>query len=107
MSSNDKIKIRKADVGELNPIKTRLPTNKKDIKNQDDKYHLINSENKMKKISKKTIIIVTFELSFLIVTFILVFRKAMNSLLQNHKQEIEDIPATPKKNKFLNQLRIF
>ena len=54
MSSNDKIKIRKADVGELNPIKTRLPTNKKDIKNQDDKYHLINSENKMKKISKKT-----------------------------------------------------
>ena len=44
-----------------------------------------------------TKIAITLELSFIIVTFILAFRKAMNILLQNNKQEIEEIPITPKK----------
>ena len=96
MSMDDKVKVKLAEIKE-NPVKFESTTNKKKTQKQDEIYHLLNSENKNKKVSIKTKLLVTFELSFLILTFILLFRKAMKLLLQNNKKEVEDIPTTPKK----------
>jgi hypothetical protein len=70
---------------------------KKKPDKQDDIYHLINTEHKKKKLPLFTKVVITFELSFLIITFILAFRRAMIILLQNNKQEIEEVQITPKK----------
>jgi len=96
MSFARKINIKIEEIGEQNPIKLEIE-NKKKVDKQDDIYHLINSDHKKKKLTLLTKIAITLELSFIIVTFILAFRKAMNILLQNNKQEIEEIPITPKK----------
>ena len=96
MSTNDKIKVKLAEIKEK-PVKFESTAKKKKAQKHDEIYHLLNSENKKKKISIKTKLLVTFELSFLILTFILLFRKAMKLLLQNNKKEVEDIPTTPKK----------
>ena len=84
--------------GKQKSIKIEISDSKKKEIKQDEKYHLINTDIKNKEkipISSKLCII--FELSFLVITFILALRKAMNILLQNIKQEIDEIPITPKK----------
>ena len=84
--------------GKQKSIKIEISDPKKKEIKQDEKYHLINTDIKNKEkipISSKLCII--FELSFLVITFILALRKAMNILLQNIKQEIDEIPITPKK----------
>ena len=94
---NNKMKVNLAEVKEISPIKFESTTKKKKTQKQDEIYHLLNTENKKKKISIKTKILIAFEFSFLILTFILLFRKAMKILLENNKKEIDDIPTTPKK----------
>ena len=97
MSSNNKINVEIAEIKEINPIKYQISKKAKKQQKQDDIYHLINAENIKKKVSMKTKICVTCELSFLILTFILVFRKAMVFLLKKNTKEIEEMPMTPKK----------
>ena len=94
MSDLKKINVKIAKIIEQNP---RNSDKKKSSQKQDDKYHLINTENKTKKIPLKTKIIIAAEFSFLILTFILAFRKAMNYLIQKNKQEIDEVTITPKK----------
>ena len=94
MSDVKKINVKIAKIIEQNP---RNSDKKKLSQKQDDKYHLINTENKTKKIPLKTKIIIAAEFSFLILTFILAFRKAMNYLIQKNKQEIDEVTITPKK----------
>ena len=94
MSDVKKINVKIAKIIEQNP---RNSDKKKSSQKQDDKYHLINTENKTKKIPLKTKIIIAAEFSFLILTFILAFRKAMNYLIQKNKQEIDEMTITPKK----------
>lgn len=94
MSDLKKINVKIAKIIEQNP---RNSDKKKLSQKQDDKYHLINTENKTKKIPLKTKIIIAAEFSFLILTFILAFRKAMNYLIQKNKQEIDEVTITPKK----------
>ena len=94
MSDVKKINVKIAKIIEQNP---RNSDKKKLSQKQDDKYHLINTENKTKKIPLKTKIIIAAEFSFLILTFILAFRKAMNYLIQKNKQEIDEVTITPTK----------
>lgn len=97
MSLGRKIHIKISEIGEQNPIKIDIANKIKKPDKQDDIYHLINTEQKKKKLPLLTKVVITCELSFLIITFILAFRRAMIILLQNNKQEIEEVPITPKK----------
>ena len=97
MSSNNKINDKIAEIKDVNPIKFEVSTKSKKQQKQDEIYHLINADNIRKKVSLKTKICVSCELSFLILTFILVFRKAMVYLLKKNTKEIEELPMTPKK----------
>ena len=82
MSSNNINHAKISDIKDTNPIKLEVSSKDKKHQKQDEIYHLINTENNKKKLSLKTKILVTCELSFLILTFILVFRKAMVFLLK-------------------------
>ena len=97
MSSGRKIHIKISEIAEQNPVKIDGTNKQKKPDKQDDIYHLINTEHKKKKLPLFTKVVITFELSFLIITFILAFRRAMIILLQNNKQEIEEVQITPKK----------
>ena len=97
MSSGRKIHIKISEISEQNPVKIDGTNKQKKPDKQDDIYHLINTEHKKKKLPLFTKVVITFELSFLIITFILAFRRAMIILLQNNKQEIEEVQITPKK----------
>jgi hypothetical protein len=97
MSSGRKIHIKISEIAEQNPVKIDGTNKQKKRYKQDDIYHLINTEHKKKKLPLFTKVVITFELSFLIITFILAFRRAMIILLQNNKQEIEEVQITPKK----------
>ena len=99
MSSN-KINVKISDIKDTNPIKFDVSTKNKKIQKQDEIYHLINTGNEKKKLTLKTKILVTFELSFLTLTFILVFRKAMIYLLKKNTKEIEELPKPKKKQIF-------
>ena len=97
MSSNNINHAKISDIKETNPIKFEISSKDKKPQKQDEIYHLINSDNNKQKLSLKTKILVTCELSFLILTFILVFRKAMVFLLKKSTKEIDEISITPKK----------
>ena len=97
MSSGRKIHIKISEISEQNPVRIDVTNKQKKPDKQDDTYHLINTEHKKKKLPLFTKVVITFELSFLIITFILAFRRAMIILLQNNKQEIEEVQITPKK----------
>ena len=99
MSSN-KINVKISDIKDTNPIKYETSTKNKKIQKQDEIYHLINTGTDKKKLTLKTKILVTFELSFLTLTFILVFRKAMIYLLKKNTKEIEELPKPKKKQIF-------
>lgn len=97
LSEKKNAKVKIVEIGEQNPVRLGELNIKKKSQKQEGIYQLINTDNKKKKISLKTKIMIAFELSFLILTFILAFRKAMNYLLQSKKQEIEEFSTTPKK----------
>ena len=99
MSSNN-INVKISDIKDTNPIKSETSTKNKKIQKQDEIYHLINTGTDIKKLTLKTKILVTFELSFLTLTFILVFRKAMIYLLKKNTKEIEELPKPKKKQIF-------
>ena len=101
MSSNNINHAKISDIKDTNPIKLEVSSKDKKHQKQDEIYHLINTGNNKKKLSLKTKILVTCELSFLILTFILVFRKAMVFLLKKNTKEIDEISITPKKKQSL------
>ena len=103
MSSEKNIKVKIAKIIDPSLVQLGMADKKYKSRKQDGKYHLISNQKKKKKISLCSKIIITLEFSFLFFTFILSFRKAMNLLLKNNKQEVEDILTAPKNKQIFKQ----
>ena len=95
MSETNKMNLKISEI--KNENESNSSKNSKKSTHQNDIYQPLRTDTSQKKISLYSKVLIAIELSFLIITFILAFRKAMQILLISNHPEIEEIQEKPTK----------
>ena len=93
MSETNKMNLKISEIKN----ESKSSKNSKKSPHQNDIYQPLSTDTSQKKISLYSKVLIAIELSFLIITFILAFRKAMQILLISNHPEIEEIQEKPTK----------